>query len=57
MIPTYGGKASIESFPETAPECGREYRPCCKDCAEILDWQADGFWFENVEERESLDSS
>ncbi|EXM26875.1 hypothetical protein V3481_013117 [Fusarium oxysporum f. sp. vasinfectum] len=26
MIPTYGGNASIESFPETAPECGREYR-------------------------------
>ncbi|RKK84046.1 hypothetical protein BFJ69_g2348 [Fusarium oxysporum] len=25
MIPTYGGNVSIESFPETAPECGREY--------------------------------
>ncbi|KAI7765517.1 hypothetical protein LZL87_007268 [Fusarium oxysporum] len=33
MIPTYGGKASIESFPKTAPECGRVYRHCCKDCA------------------------
>ncbi|EXL79975.1 hypothetical protein FOPG_06427 [Fusarium oxysporum f. sp. conglutinans race 2 54008] len=45
MIPKYGGKANIECFPETAPECEREYRPCCKGCAGVIDRQADGFWF------------
>ncbi|RBR18857.1 hypothetical protein FVER53590_11650 [Fusarium verticillioides] len=53
VIPTHGGKAGIESFPETGPECGREYRPWCKDCA----GPGDGFWFENIEECESTDSS
>ncbi|KAK2689666.1 hypothetical protein QWA68_011971 [Fusarium oxysporum] len=45
MIPKYGGKANIECFSETAPECEREYRPCCKGCAGVIDRQADGFWF------------
>ncbi|KLP00636.1 uncharacterized protein FFB20_03493 [Fusarium fujikuroi] len=56
-IPTHGGEAAIESFPKTAPECGREYRPYCKDCAKPCHQKGDGFWFENTEEQESMNRS
>ncbi|KAF5643202.1 hypothetical protein F52700_2918 [Fusarium sp. NRRL 52700] len=49
-IPTHGGRAGIEYVPETAPECGREYRPSCKDCAKPHHGKGDGFWFEHPEE-------
>ncbi|KAF5568002.1 hypothetical protein FNAPI_406 [Fusarium napiforme] len=48
-IPRFGGKASIESFRETAPECEREYRPYCKDCAKPHRQIGHGFWFDDPE--------
>lgn len=56
-IPTHGGEAAMESFPKTAPECEREYRPYCKDCAKRYHQKGDGFWFENTEEQESMNGS
>ncbi|KAF4340148.1 GNT1 alphan-acetylglucosamine transferase [Fusarium beomiforme] len=53
MIPTYGGKASIEAFPKTILECDRDYRPCCKRCSGIIPKADDGFWFEHLEERDA----
>ncbi|KAF4948017.1 hypothetical protein FGADI_10012 [Fusarium gaditjirri] len=32
MMPTYGGKASVEAFPKTLLECRREFGPDYKDC-------------------------
>ncbi|KAF5666925.1 hypothetical protein FCIRC_10004 [Fusarium circinatum] len=56
VIPTSGGKASIESFPKTAPELGRKYVHFCrrKDCYPVDDVNADGFWFQNVEKEKNM---